>query len=236
LQPSNAFAPGIGLEIAAGMRTLTGPTGFSVIGKEKQQMHNHNRFLILVLIVASLMSCFGGCQDPKEKYPDFPQWGWWDRPARPAEPEDSQTGDAEAEKPSEQTQPKDKLTGQDLEEYREKVWPEVSVLRDTDEMTAEDRDKTLTKARENIAQWYRPMPVDPPDVTKPGWTTIAVWDFMLEEEFVRASNTWRNVAEKQNVEFPNVVTRRNLMQFIKKMVNGELTPQPRTQPTNKKEG
>jgi len=216
----------------------------------------HKKCLAIVLLAMIL----GGCQDFKEKHPDFPKWGWWDKKEAPATkpaivdpaPPTKTAKDKPAEKPiglvetpektSEETPEKTSLTPApkatpetqpagptpvkpaaipEPPNHRSEVWTHVSKLRDMGNYPAEEQKKMITYAQENVQQWYKPMDVTSPDMNKSDWVIVMVWDFMPATDFQMAAANWKKIAEAEKVEFPQNLTRRKLMKFVRKMQDRE---------------
>ncbi len=175
----------------------------------------------LVLTTAMLV----GCQDIKKKHPDFPKWGWWEK-------KNTATTQPTAANPSEAAtpQPTKKPTGPETGkvdpqsatdpnsiQHRNKVWLHVNKLRDLDNYSADEQKNMIAHAQENLQSWYEPLDVDPPNMGRSDWVIIMVWDFMPFPEFQRAANNWKRVATIEKVKFPDDLTRRKLMKFVRKM-------------------
>jgi hypothetical protein len=192
-----------------------------------------------LLCVALLGFALTGCQahnDFQKKWPRYPHWEWWKHPAKgvpePAEEKttnESQEGieKKDMDSPEEKTESREPAT---LEEHRINVWEKVAVLRDVDELPPPQQRKLVESARRNLRKWYRPMTVAPPDPDDPQWITVLVWDFMPEEDFEQAAENWRQTARRDNLPFPEDVTRRQLMELIGKITSGELNSAAKTQP------
>lgn len=196
-----------------------------------------------------------GCQTPNDfqkKWPEYPRWGWWNHPApdaeEPASPEPAEespgsSGEGEAAKPADEETPETPASESgatsSLEAHRAAVWEEVAVLRDLDDLPPEQQQKLVESARSRLRQWYRPMDVDPPNPDDPEWITVLVWDFMPEADFQRAAEQWRRTAAEEKWPYPEEITRRELMRFIRKVTRGELPPaatQPASAAEKRKEG
>lgn len=183
-----------------------------------------------------------GCGNVQETYPDFPEWGWWDRPAdsddsdvaaqnppalpakddKPAATEAPSTAQPAARQA--RTSPVQDSTphqppANDLENHRQAVWQEAAVLRDLDGLSTTQKAKILASAKARLPEWYAPMPVAMPDPAGKHWTTTVVWDFMPEEEFQAAASACRNIARNQNQPFPDPPTRRGVMRFVQTMTS-----------------
>jgi len=194
-----------------------------------------------------LVSFLAGCQaqnDFQKKWPEYPKWGWWGHPAKdvpdpaaetPAQP-DEPASDAQAQEEAPPADADASASGEQadrpatLDDHRAAVWEQVSILRDMEELSPEQQRTLIESARSNLRKWYRPMAVEPPDPDDPQWITILVWDFMPEEDFDRAAENWRQTAQKENLTFPQDVSRRELMEFIAKVTSDEMQPAPATQP------
>jgi hypothetical protein len=117
-----------------------------------------------------------------------------------------------------------------MEEHRARVWQGVSILRDLDELPPQQQDKLMEQARGKLREWYRPMHLTPPDPNDPEWITVLIWDFMPEEDFLRAAENWRRVAQKEKRPFPEQVERRELMRFVRDVLYGKPSAQPAATP------
>lgn len=102
-------------------------------------------------------------------------------------------------------------------DHRERVWRHVSKLRDSSDYPPEEQKKMIAYAQENVHAWYDPMNVISPDMNKPDWVIVMVWDFMPPADFQQAAANWKKMAEAENEKFPDNLTRRKLMKFVRKM-------------------
>ncbi|MCK5113907.1 MAG: hypothetical protein KAR11_04015 [Phycisphaerae bacterium] len=193
------------------------------------------KFTTLLLILAATM-ILGGCgtENFQKKWPEYPDWGWWHHPA---DEKEQPTAEAVPDKtvPSRQrpdlttpdtvsapAQPTEPITDpRKLAEYRKTIWPEAHQLRNLDEIPQPQRDEFVDHTKKILPQWYTLMPVDTPNTNDPDWMTTVIWDFMPEQEFDRAADTYRKIAKQQNISFPKYVTRRELMQFILQLTGGD---------------
>ena len=203
----------------------------------------HKKCLAIVLLVIVL----GGCQDFKKKHPDFPNWGWWDKKqtpttqptsasapqqdtdqtAKPADnvdtPKDFATPTPEVEKLSDtETPPTGPIPVKpaplpEPPSHRSEVWKHVSKLRNLEEYSDDEQKKMIVYAQENLQEWYKPLDVASPDMSKSDWVIVMIWDFMPPADFQKAAENWKKIAEAQKVEFPKNLTRRKLMKFVLKM-------------------
>ncbi len=217
----------------------------------------HRRIVMKqMMLMAVLAAIIGGCDtnnmDVRKQYPDWPKWGWWERPAVADDETADESGkkeiadgrpDTEAERveleESGKVKPIRKLTPlpdatitkeqlskkiQFLEQHREKVWRSVSMLREIDTLPLSEQNELRRKILENLDQWYEPMPVSPPNTKKPDWTDTVIWDFMPSPMFCDAVNRWETIAQKNNLKFPANPSRRELLQYINDYVEGKLKP------------
>lgn len=102
-------------------------------------------------------------------------------------------------------------------DHRARVWRHVSKLRDSSDYPPEEQKKMIAYAQENVHAWYDPMNVISPDMNKPDWVIVMVWDFMPPADFQMAAANWKKLAEAENEKFPDNLTRRKLMKFVRKM-------------------
>ena len=202
-----------------------------------------------LLLILGAMMVFTGCNTGnfKKKWPKYPDWGWWKHPAgeeiqettepeKPVPPQERPdlTKTPEPAKPG---FPKTPIRDPKLlTEYRQSVWPETKQLRNLDEIPETQRQEYLAHAIEMLPRWYAPLPVDPPDTNDPDWTTVVIWDFMPEQEFSKAADAYRKIAEQQKVSYPKYITRRELMQFILQLTGGSKPKQELFVPMKPKEG
>ncbi len=192
-----------------------------------------------IVTIVLLAGTLAGCQDFKEKHPDFPKWGWWKKkPAsqptiqpstKPAKQPSTKPAKQPASKPSKaqptQADPKARavIQAQPImpapSDHRAKVWQHVAKLRDMDSATQAQQDKLIAHAQKNLQAWYRPMEVPPPDMNKSDWVIVMIWDFMPEDDFQRAAANWKKIAADAGEDFPpqKDITRRKLMKFVRKM-------------------
>jgi hypothetical protein len=186
-------------------------------------MTMHKEWILLALVLALP----GGCMSPREfqqKYPDYPGWGWWDRPAAD-EPETGKGAAAETDDPapSEETPapPADAKPvppqEDDLVRHRARVWRQVEPMRSFDALPKAEQDRLLDNAKGQLKEWYQPLDVTLPDLAQPDGINTLIWDFMPDEEFFHAAEVWRAIAAKEGRDFPKIVTRRELMRFVEKM-------------------
>ena len=191
----------------------------------------------------------GGCQDIKKKHPDFPKWGWWEeketptsqptsapassqkvdqttkatRPIGPTDtPEDSPlppASEVSAEKQPTGPTPVEPTPLPEQPNHRSEVWKHVSKLRNLEEYPPDEKNKMIAYVEENLQEWYKPMDVTPPDMSKSDWVHVMVWDFMPPVDFQKAAANWKKIAENENVKFPEVLTRRKLMKFVREMLD-----------------
>ncbi len=181
----------------------------------------------------------GGCQDFKQKHPDFPKWGWWEKKAPTTQPVTAPSNDASqplgpVDNPQDSTAPSDTaadmpatqpvdqpaVKGTPIPEppnHRSEVWEHVSKLRDLNSYPEDEQKKMIAYAQEHVQDWYKSMDVTSPDMNKPDWVIVMVWDFMPPADFQRAAANWKKIAENENVEFPENLTRRKLMKFVIEM-------------------
>lgn len=210
-----------------------------------------------IILMAVLAAIIGGCEnndmDIRKKYPDWPKWGWWDRPAktddvdetkqkkqedevavgRPETLDDRTDVDAQEAKEGrpltalpDAAMTKEKLAHRIelLESHREKVWRSVSMLREIDSLPLPEQNELRRKILENIDKWYEPMPVSPPNTKEQDWTDVVIWDFMPSPLFMQAVNRWQAIAQKKNLKFPENPNRRELLKYINDYVAGKLKP------------
>jgi hypothetical protein len=185
--------------------------------------------LLTILLVMAVVGCqktHDPMADFKKKYPTYPAWGWWEQSAQPTEPPaDDEPADPQPpladSDPAPATPPGDLMS--DLERHRSAVWPKVDELRrltarrDRGEISYADMQASLENARAMLWDWYQPLKVPPPDPNDPEWITVMVWDFMPQEDFLRASDAWASIADSQGASFPNPATRRAVLQFVQRM-------------------
>jgi hypothetical protein len=168
-----------------------------------------------------LLSVVGCGKDFHEKHPTFPAWGWWDAP-HPAPKDDAS---APATQPADDAMadstPVDEgpMDYEALDAYRRQRWPDVQPLQELSSMTPEKRNKTVMHVLANLEQWYRPLPVAMPDVSRKDWTSIVLWDFMPDEEFIPAAERWRGIAASAGVDYPAPPTRRGVQAVIQTIVH-----------------
>ena len=181
---------------------------------------------VMIVLLAGAMT---GCQNFKKEHPDFPKWGWWKKhPAtQPTIPPTSQSASqpttAPAGKPAGQpvsqpaSGPASRSTGQAPVDHRQEVWRHVARMRDMDSYPPARQKELIAYAQEHLQAWYKPMKVPPPDMTRPDWLIVMIWDFMPPEDFHRAAVNWKKIADDAGEEFPKNITRRGLMKFVQKM-------------------
>jgi hypothetical protein len=100
---------------------------------------------------------------------------------------------------------------------RKQAWPEVEKLRSLVDFPEAKQQALLASLKRNLPGWYKQIGQVPPDATDPLWQMIVVWDFMPNAAYWHAAEGWKLIAKKRNVEFPDPITRRKLVQFILKM-------------------
>jgi hypothetical protein len=200
------------------------------------------RQTVLTVAMLAAIALLAGCKTPeqmKAEYPDWPNWGWWDKPgqskeaaAAPAPPpastaeplpgddtlaargDDAARVDAPAEATIVSFETADLLT-----RHRADAWKTVSMLRDLDARPEAERQQLLDRARAELPAWYQPMPDAAPDPNQPDWVKVLIWDFMPEDDFQRAIEGWRAIARKENMEFPYPATRRKVMAFVETLLD-----------------
>jgi len=119
--------------------------------------------------------------------------------------------------PASSDSPKPDVPVVSLEAHRRAVWKEARQLRDLDRLPPERKRQVLDHARASLGAWYKPMPMTRPDPEKEDWVTMVIWDFMPDEEFDRAAEGWRKIAEQEGVAYPEIPTRRDLPKLIRKI-------------------
>lgn len=182
-----------------------------------------------------------GCADVKKDYPQFgKKWDWWKYPAKKSGERPAEADTHSAATPRKHEQPSaprsDSPTAQPasapaatvatpvraartvpLEQHRREVWAEAKALRDLDRLPPAEAQALLERCEASLPAWYKPMPVTRPDPARPGWTTLVIWDFMPPEEFDRAAEGWRRIAQKEAVPYPDIPTRRDLPKLIREI-------------------
>ena len=194
-----------------------------------------NRNIILFLLPL-LCCCCNGMQMKEIK------WDWWKKQDKTAEVEDV-SGDlvppdgrvprnGQPSDPGLQPTPilppgsnkpekPQQISRQALQRHIDAVWLKVLVLRDRHDLDAISRTRIEAETKRDMATWYAPMGIQPPDPGSPDWDAVIVWDFMPEESFRQKSETWSKIALSKGVAVPDPLTRRKMMPLIRAVMGKE---------------